>query len=415
MSDTPDSFELELAAMAHGGSALGRHGKQTVFVPYAIPGERIQARITQDKGRIAFAEGVRLIEASADRVFPQCPHFGPHRCGRCQWQHIAYEAQLLLKQDVLADQLARVGGFDDATLEKAVQPLVPSPVQWGYNFHMTLEVAPGVIGFAGADKTGVFGIRECHLLHPDLLALYETLDFAFDGVRRVQLMRGSDGAQMVVLTMQEDTAPELETDLPISVNILLPDNIPLNLVGDAHVVYTVGERTFRVTAGSTFRPHIAQLDRLATVVESLLRPQTHEHVLDLYAGVGFFSAFLAKHTALVTLVESYPPAITDAEKNLRDLPNVTIIEGPVEEALTALDHLYHAAIIDPPGEGLSVEAMDALAALKLPRLVYVSSDPATLARDGQRLARHGYRLQRAQAIDLAPQTYYIDTVALFTL
>ncbi|MBC8170334.1 MAG: TRAM domain-containing protein, partial [Anaerolineae bacterium] len=85
-------FEVELTAMAHGGSALGRHEKRTVFIPYTIPGERVLARITKDRGRIAFAEGVKLVEASTDRVYPRCPHFGPGRCGRCHWQHIDYEA-----------------------------------------------------------------------------------------------------------------------------------------------------------------------------------------------------------------------------------------------------------------------------------------------------------------------------------
>ncbi len=178
-SDDPMSDEtitLELAAMAHGGNALGRHENRAIFVPYTIPGEIIEARITQDKGRIAFAEGIKLLNASADRVFPRCPHFGPHKCGRCQWQHINYAAQLLLKQDVLADQLARVGGFDDAD----VQPVIPSPQQWGYNYHMTLQAGHnGVLGFPGADEGVLYPLEECHILHPDLVALYEQLDLDF--------------------------------------------------------------------------------------------------------------------------------------------------------------------------------------------------------------------------------------------
>ncbi|MBL8157322.1 MAG: TRAM domain-containing protein, partial [Anaerolineae bacterium] len=111
----PDTgtFDLDLEAMAHGGSALGRFGQQTVFVPYTIPGERVHARVVAQKGRVLFAEGLTLLESSADRVYPACPHFGPGRCGRCHWQHIAYPAQLLLKQDVLADQLERIGGLTE--------------------------------------------------------------------------------------------------------------------------------------------------------------------------------------------------------------------------------------------------------------------------------------------------------------
>jgi 23S rRNA (uracil1939-C5)-methyltransferase len=414
-----DTFELELTAMAHGGSALGRHVKQTIFVPYTIPGERILARIIQDKGRIAFAEGVQLIEASADRVFPRCPHFGPGRCGLCHWQHIDYAAQLLLKQDVLADQLARVGDFDDATIEAAVKPVIPSPSQWGYNYHMTFETrlsdsnSPPFLGFPSADGRGIVGINECHVLHPDLLALYDTLDLDFGGARRVKLQLGTDGAHMIILTMNSEDAPELEIDLPTSVNILLPDNEPVNLIGESNSRYQLGERTFRITAGGYFRANVAQLDTLAATVIGGLELSGSEKVLDLYAGVGFFSAFLAERCQLVTMIESYPPAVTDAETNLSEFDNIDIIEGSVEDVLPMLEDRYDAAVLDPPPDGLSVEVMDTLAKTKVQRLVYVSSDAATLARDGKRLTQQGYRLMNAQPIDLAPQTYHIDTVATF--
>src|SRR5690606_31114713 len=167
------TIELELTAMAHGGKALGRADKRTVFVPYTIPGERVLARITQDKGRVAFAEGVRLLDASADRVYPRCPHFGPGRCGLCHWQHIDYDAQLLLKQDVLADQLARIGGFEDAD----VLPVIPSPQVWGYNYHMTMIAGEnGQPGYPGVDEGRIILIEECHIIHPDLLELYDRLD-----------------------------------------------------------------------------------------------------------------------------------------------------------------------------------------------------------------------------------------------
>ena len=404
-----DPIELELTAMAHGGSALGRHDRQTIFVPYTIPGERVLVRITQDRGRVAFAEGIRLIDASADRVYPRCPHFGPGRCGLCQWQHIDYPAQLLLKQDVLADQLARIGGFEDAD----VLPVIASPQEWGYNHHMTMVAGEdGQPGFAGTEEDRIILIDECHVMHPDLLALYESLDLQFDGLRRLRLQLGSDGSPMLILTMQDDNAPELHVDFPASVNMLLSDNEPVNLIGDSHSYFEVGGRRFRVTAGSEFRANVGQIARLAELVVDALDLAGTETVLDLYGGVGVFSAFLAERAGLVTMVESYPPAVTDAESNLDDLDNVDLIEGTVEDVLPDLEESYDAAVLDPPGEGLSVEVVDALAARKIPRLVYVSSDPATLARDAKRLSQQGYRLRAVQPIDLAPQTYYLDSVAV---
>lgn len=406
---TDETIEVELTAMAHGGSALGRHERRTIFVPYTIPGERVLARITQDKGRVAFAEGVHLLEASADRVFPRCPHFGPGRCGRCHWQHIDYPAQLLLKQDVLADQLARIGGFEDAD----VQPVVPSVQEWAYNYHMTMTAAEnGQPGFLATDEKRIIVIDECHIMHPDLLSLYYAIDLQFDGLRRLRMQIDSDGSPMLILTMQDDNAPELHADLPASVNMLLSDHEPVNLIGQSHSRYEVAGRIFRVTAGSEFRPHVAQLPALAGLVLDALAVQPDEIVLDLYGGVGFFSAFLAEQGALVTMIESYPPAVTDAETNLDDLENVDLIEGAVEDVLPDLEERYDAAVLDPPGEGLSVEVIDTLAAMQISRLAYVSSDPATLARDAKRLCQQGYVLRAVWPIDLAPQTYFIDSVAL---
>ncbi|MFW5747972.1 MAG: 23S rRNA (uracil(1939)-C(5))-methyltransferase RlmD, partial [Chloroflexota bacterium] len=135
----------------------------------------------------------------------------------------------------------------------------------------------------------------------------------------------------------------------------------------------------------------------------------------LYGGVGFFSAWIAPLVEVVTLVESYPPAATDAEENLAEFDNVDIIEGTAEDVLDALDEAettYTAVVLDPPSEGLSLDVVDRLGESKIPRVVYVASDPATLARDAQRLARKGYRLGPVIPLDLNPQTYYVDAVAL---
>jgi 23S rRNA (uracil1939-C5)-methyltransferase len=404
-----DTIELELTAMAHGGRALGRAGKRTVFVPYTIPGERVLARITQDRGRVAFAEGVRLLEASADRVYPRCAHFGPGRCGLCHWQHIDYDAQILIKQDVLADQLARIGGFDNAN----VLPVIPSPQIWGYNYHMTMIAgADGQPGFPGVDDERIVLVEECHVIHPDLLALYDTLDLQFDGLRRLRLQIDSLDDRMLILTMADDLAPELHLDVPVSVNMLLSDHEPVSLIGASHSRYQVGQRSFRATAGSFFRANVAQIPHLVDVVLSALDLTGSEAVLDVYGGVGLFSAFIAPHAGLVTLIDSYPPAVTDAESNLDTFDHVDLIEGSAEDVLPGLEDAYDAAMLDPPGEGLSVEVIDTLAQLQIPRLVYISSDPATLARDAQRLCQQGYNLRLVQPIDFAPQMYYIDAAAV---
>lgn len=412
------TFDIKLKAMAHGGHALGTHQRRTTFVPYTIPGETVRARLVQQQKSVDFAAGVQLLTASADRVYPQCAHFGPGRCWGCQWQHIDYAAQLLLKQDVLVDQLSRLGKFDDPTLEHAIRPVLPATEQWHYNHHITYTRRDdGTFGLPRMDGRSIELITTCFVLHPELQALYEQLDIDFPEMARLTLYRGSAGETMVLLAMNSENAPELLADMPTSVNIVLPDNEPVNLIGSASVNFEASGRNFRMTAGGYFRPNVAQLDALIATILEMLQLNGDESVLDLYAGVGVFSAFLAPRAAVVTMVESYPPTATDAELNLAEFDNVDIVEGSVEEVLASMhedEAEYDVAVLDPPSSGLSKQALEVLLSLKISRLVYVSSDPASLARDGKALARAGYNLERVQPIDFAPQTYYIDAVALFT-
>ncbi len=406
--ETEPTIELELDAMAYGGSALGRHNGRVVFVPYAIPGEVIEAQIVQQRGKVAFAKGVRLLDASGDRVQPRCQHFGPGRCGGCQWQHMNLTAQQLIKQDVLADQLERVGGFTD---DVDVRPVVPAPAPWNYNDRMTFLVRDdGKLGLRSTDE-GIHPIDVCEVLHPDLLDLYDQLDIDTTGLTSVTLARGSDDARMVVLTSADEDAPELELDLPASVNLLLPDNAPINLAGNTHLTYEVAGRRFRVTAGSAFRANTVALSNL--VLEVVQAVGKADAVLELYAGVGLFGAFLAEKANYVTLVESYPPAATDADVNTDEFDHVDVIEGSVEDVLDAAEQEYDTVLVNPPPAGMSTDAIDGVAALGAGTLVYVSSDPATFARDGKRLRGHGYQLDYVQPLDMAPQTYYTEVVGRF--
>ena len=406
-----DTFELDLKEMVHGGQALGRHAGRAIFTRYAIPGERVRARISEDRGRYAFAEAVTLLGPSPHRVTPRCPHFGPGRCGGCHFQHIDYAAQPGYKRDVVIDQLRRIGGIQNPP----VLPTIPSPAAWAYRNHVTFHVdEAGNLCFVGMDDRTLIPIEECHIIRPELLALLDELNFEdIPGLDRVRLQVGSAGDLMVVLSTQDDEAPELEVTMPVSVNFLLSDNEPVNLIGSSHVMYMVRGRNFRVTAGGFFQVNVAQAETLVDRVLHSFDLHGGETVLDLYAGVGLFTAFMAERASLVTSVESYPPAVTDADENLSDLDNVDLIEGSVEDVLPELDGPYDAAVIDPPRTGVDGRALDALAALAPPTLVYVSCEPSTLARDAKRLVRQGYRLVDVTPVDMFPQTYHIECVAHF--
>jgi len=411
------TVELDINDMAHGGSGIGRHKGKLVFVPYVIPGEAITAKITGDSGSVLFGEGKDLIAGSADRVAPQCIHFGQGQCWGCHWQHIDYDVQLLLKQDVLADQLSRVGKLPDSVIESALRPLPPAPEQWEYNHSMTLSrTDDGTWGYLRQDGRTVEPMLECHIVHPDLLDLYKELDLDYERAKRMTLQRGTDGRMMVIFEIDEEEEPELATDLPLSVNLILPDNEPINLIGDAHSIFTIGERDFRVTAGAYFRPNATQIEFLMIEVMKRMKLTGKERVLDLYAGVGFFSAYIAPRCDVLTLVESYPPAVTDADVNLMDFENIDVVEGQVELVLDDMideEAQYDVALVDPPNSGLHKDVINQLTKLGVQRIIYVSGDPASLARDSKRLISAGYPLVEIQPLDLSPQTYYIDSVALF--
>ncbi len=430
-SPTHDSFQVEIEAMGAGGVGVGRHGRRTVYLPFTIPGETVIARALETADTFIRAEGITLVDSSADRVAPRCPHFGIGRCGKCQWQHIDYPAQVLIKQDVFTEELER-GGLKNPP----VRPIIASPKAWGYNHHMIFTVGgdrtpipngvdedgepvflpnPSLfLGFPSLDDGGLIPITECQILHPDLLDLYEQLDLDLTGLRRVKMQIGSDGATMLILTALESTAPQVETELRVSVNLILPDNEPMNLIGESHTRFKVHGHEFRVTAGSFFRANVDQVPALVDTVLNLLEPHHEDAVLDLYAGVGVFSAFIAPHVDLVSMVESYPPAVTDADKNLERFGNVDVFEGGVDSVLNALDEQYTAAVIDPPAQGISPDALSALTELGVERAVLIVDDARALAKEVKKFERAGYALRAIQPIDLAPQTWYVDAVALFT-
>ncbi len=381
-------FELELTGMAHGGSAVGRHDGRAVFVPYAIPGERVTARITQDKGRFAIAEVVEVVEASKARIVPRCPHFGPGRCGGCHWQHMDYAAQLAFKQQVVADQLARIGGLHNVT----VHPTIPSPDPWNYRSHVTFHVTDkGRLGFVATDNETVIPIEECHIIRPELVEMFAELKAReFKPGERIRLQVGADKEPSPPAPL-----PEREGNSSYSVH------------------YTVKGYTFAVSAGSFFQVNLPQAEALVDLVLDRLQLYGMERVLDLYSGVGLFTAFLAERAAYVTAVESYPPAVQDALATLAGFDNVEIMEGAVEEALGELRGRYDAAVTDPPRTGMERGALDALVKASPAKIIYVSCDPATLARDAKRLANGGYVLRDVQPVDMFPQTYHIEAVAAF--
>ncbi|MBU0703656.1 MAG: 23S rRNA (uracil(1939)-C(5))-methyltransferase RlmD [Chloroflexi bacterium] len=404
-------FTLQLTTITHGGAALGRHEGRVIFVPYALPGETVRVEIVEDKGRFAFARLAEVLEPSPDRITPPCPYFGPTGCGGCQWQHVDYQAQLRLKAEIIADQLTRIG----KVAAPLVRPTLPDGSGWAYRNHAQFHPAPaGGLGFQATASNDTTAIEECLILHPLLADLYATLDLDLAGLLRLSLRAGTaTGDRMLLFEMAQDLPPSLEIDIPVSCVMLLSDDRHANLIGRNHITETVAGHTYRISAPSFFQVNTPQAAQLVRLVLEYLDLRGGETVLDGYCGVGLFTTHLAERAGLVVGVELAPAAVADLLENSAGFDNVEFIEGPIEAVLPDLDVSLDAAIVDPPRAGVDRFALDALVASHPARLVYVSCDPATLARDAKRLAHAGYSLVEVQPVDMFPQTYHVESVALF--
>ena len=408
MSNERD-IELDLDQIAHGGEAIGRWQGKVVFVPFAIPGERVRARLTEEKRGYARAELVDVLTPSPDRVEPPCSYFG--RCGGCQWQHISYKRQLELRLEVIADAMRRLARLPESPIEG----IVPAQDAWVYRNSVQLHTTPaGELGFVTTGGRTVMPIAKCLIAHELLDEVHASLDFAWRDVQRLSLRAGvNTGEQLVLLETAGEEAPELEVDLPVSFAHLNDKGQLFALVGNPFFHERLGERTYHISAPSFFQVHTPQAENLVEVVRELGRLQGQERLLDLFCGVGTLSLALAPYATEVIGVEASPWAAADAEVNGEGVANFTILEGEAAEVLPHLEGEFPVIVVDPPRSGCGQALIAKMAGLRPQRLVYVSCDPATLARDTVYLLEQGLHLENIVAVDIFPQTAHVETVALF--
>ncbi len=399
---------------------------RVIFVPYAIAGEEAVVEIVEAKKSYARAQLVEILKPSPARVTPRCPHFGrapsirplpaeeeghwQRGCGGCQWQHIAYPAQLEFKAEIVREQFARIGKMPAAPVRNTLGMTEP----WDYRNHVQFRIdGEGRLCFRALESHDLVRIRECHILDPRIDELFRTLEPGPEFASVVLRAGTRTGQKMVILEGKDPEPPEVSVDEPVSIIYETPDGERMPLIGRDALHEELRGHMFRISPGAFFQVNSAMAEKLVDAVERYLAPKPEETLLDAFGGVGTFGLLLAPQVAQVIEIEENPEAVEDARANAVDLANVEFHVGRVEQVLPRLDNPIHLAVADPPRAGFDRQALDALVARAPRAIAYVSCDPATLARDARRLVDGGYKLMEVQPVDLFPQTYHIESVSWF--
>ncbi|HXG35637.1 MAG TPA: 23S rRNA (uracil(1939)-C(5))-methyltransferase RlmD [Dehalococcoidia bacterium] len=379
---------LSFEGMAYQGAAYARYEGKMVFAYLAIPGETAVVEVERDYGDYMVGSVVEILSPSPYRVDAPCPYFG--LCGGCQWQHISYAYQAELKAEVVAEQLRRIGAFEDPPVSATVAATEPL----AYRNHARFSVRKQALGFISRPGAGYrfLEIDRCLIMHPWINETLTKLQGRVSVKHQVAMRYGVYTGQWLIQPDVSSADPSLTS-------------------GQKYYEEELLGRRFRISAASFFQTNTRQAERLARIVAQKLQLNAADILLDAYAGVGVFAALLAADVQRVIAVEESAAAAKDASHNLSGLDNVDYYQGKVEDILPDLAVRPTAVILDPPRAGCQERVLEAITSLKPQRVVYVSCDPATLARDLRFLCQRGWRLHDVTPVDMFPQTYHIESVA----
>jgi len=423
-------MNLVLEKPVYGGDCLaraesvgGKPGK-TVFVPLTLPGETVSAQIVEDKRSFAKAELDRILHASPNRIVPKCPHFGA--CGGCSYQHAGYVTQLALKEQILRETLTRAG----VLFPTEIGALAKEP--WAYRNRIRLAFTPsGELGYRSRRSHAIVPILECPIAAPSLLvaaqqaAAFLAENPASTPIAEIELFADPDQSQLLMTLFCEKipadiTQPWLEalsatlSPKATGIRLQLADGALepriLAAVGEPSILYSASGFDYRVDHGAFF-----QVNRwLADDFVALVTGNRSGHLAwDLYAGVGLFARQLTRSFTQVIAVESAPASGKALQHNLAGTGAQAVLSS-------TLDYLRRnrqereprpdLIVLDPPRAGLGDEIAALLNAIGAPKMVYVSCDPATLARDLRSLTQERYKIDQITLVDMFPQTFHLETV-----
>jgi 23S rRNA (uracil1939-C5)-methyltransferase len=388
--------KLEIEKLVYGGDALARLDGQVVFVPFALPGEEIEAETRPAKGKLLRAWNPTVLTPSPHRVAPQCEYFG--RCGGCQYQHSDYAYQVEQKIAILRETLRRIGRIP---FDREIATVTGEA--WNYRNRVQLHFEDGEVGFRLAESHELCAITHCPISSPKLNEIIGVFSRAVKEREWPTFLRSLE-----VFTNETDVQLNvIDSRRPIAARFfnwcaeLIPGTVPSALD------YAAAGQTFRISRGTFFQVNRFLVDAL---VKEVLQGYEGSSVLDLYAGAGLFSIPLAARFSHVDAVERGTSAYRDLEWNTsRQSGDIVCSKATAEAYLQQATDPPDLIVVDPPRAGLGPEATRELVRISAPRLTIVSCDPATLARDLQPLSET-YEIDRLALVDLFPQIFHFETV-----
>lgn len=439
-------IKLSIDSLGSHGEGVGRMDGFTLFVDGALPGERVEAQITERHQRYGRAELLKIIEVSPHRVEAPCPLFG--ECGGCQLMHLSYEQQLKIKQQRVVDALLRIGKIKDVD----VPPCVPSASSLAYRNKIQLPVRQGkaaiAIGLYARSSHRLVEVETCPIHCSIGDAVYQTVSSLVkqSGIQAynpaegqgelrhlliksavhteqvlVILVTVSDNRQMTVPLAKKimEMCPQVKGVVqninPKNDNVILGTNYQL-LAGAESIQETLGDLVFKVSPASFFQVNAEQALKLYAKAVEYADLSGDEIVLDAYCGVGTLSLFFAKHAKKVLGVECVREAIVDANENaaLNGIENVSFVCRTAESYIASLKAI-DCAVLNPPRKGCDPIFLQELGRLRPKKIIYISCDPSTLARDLAQLVSFGYTLDAIQPFDMFPQTAHVECVVKLVL
>ncbi len=417
---------VKIESMAYKGYGVARADRRVLFVPFSVTGDEAWAEIVEEKKDYGIAKIETLLKPSPWRTSPPCPYFGV--CGGCQWQHIDYSVHGELKKNILIDILKRMGG------QKEIPPVtvIPSPKSYGYRIRVQLKTEGNALGYYQERSHHIVDIEHCPIAHPLVNRLIHLLRKRLSFLSQfeeVEMSVSPEEGKGVLLLHPLAFAKEMRLfvkellqDHPILKGITISGKGRFTSIGNPFLTFPVSldqggakrRLSLRASPESFSQVNLEQNQALLRTVLGFSNANESESVLDLYAGIGNFTLPLALAANEVLGIEENKKAVEDARFNIErnGITQCRMKRGRVEEVLKNWNGKEpDLVVLDPPRSG-GKEVVNQIVGLKPKRIVYVSCDPTTLARDLRLLSETGYSLQEVSLIDMFPQTYHMEVVAL---